>query len=181
MPNADNETYEDLQDMVLSVSEERYEELQKETKTDPELQAVLTMVTKGWPDTKQQLPVERRSYWTFRDDVATADGLLFKGTRLIVPKALKPEMLRQIHKSHLGIVKCRQRAREVLFWPGMSLDIEQMITNCSVCAEYAKKQPSEPLKPIIPPSLPWKKIGTDLFECCGEHNLLSVCHRRWNL
>ena len=88
MPNADNETYEDLQDMVLSVSEERYEELQKETKTDPELQAVLTMVTKGWPDTKQQLPVERRSYWTFRDDVATADGLLFKGTRLIVPRPL---------------------------------------------------------------------------------------------
>ena len=122
VPNADNKTYADIQEinMVLSVSEERYEEFQKETKTDPELQAVLTMVTKGWPDTKQQVPVDARSYWTFRDEVATADGLLFQGTRLVVPKALKPEMLRQIHKSHLGIVKCRQRAREVLFWPGMS-------------------------------------------------------------
>ena len=38
--------------MVLSVSEERYEEFQKETKVDPELQAVLTMVRNGWPDTK---------------------------------------------------------------------------------------------------------------------------------
>ena len=38
--------------MVLSVSEERYGEFQKETKVDPELQAVLTMVRNGWPDTK---------------------------------------------------------------------------------------------------------------------------------
>ena len=120
--------------LVLSVSDERYEEFQNETKTDPELQAVLTMVKNGWPDTKVQVPVEAKLYWTFRDEVASADGLLFKGTRLIVPKSLRPEMLRQIHKSHLGIVKCRQRVREVLFWPGMSVEIEQMVINCSVFA-----------------------------------------------
>ena len=32
--------------LVLSVSDERYEEFQKETKIDPELQAVLTIVKK---------------------------------------------------------------------------------------------------------------------------------------
>ena len=101
--------------LVLSVSEERYEEFQKETKIDPELQVVLAMVKNGWPDTKVQVPIEARPYWTFRDKVATADGLLFKGTRLIVPKSLRPEMLRQIHKSHLGIVKCRQRASGYYF------------------------------------------------------------------
>ena len=51
-----------------------------------------------------------------------------------------------------------------------------MVTNCSVCANYAKKQPSKPLKPSVPPSPPWKKVGTDLFEFRGEH-LLSVCCR----
>ena len=59
----------------------------------------------------------------------------------------------------------------------MSVEIEQMVHNCSVCADYAKNQPSEPLKPSMPPSLPWKKIGTDLFEFHGEHYLLSVCYR----
>ena len=60
----------------------------------------------------------------------------------------------------------------------MSVEIEQMVNNiyCSVCADYAKNQPSEPLKPSVPPSLPWKKIGTDLFEFRGEHYLLSVCY-----
>ena len=61
--------------LVLSVSDERHEEFQKETKTDPELQAVLAMVKIGWPDTKVQAPVEARPYWTFRDEVATTDGL----------------------------------------------------------------------------------------------------------
>jgi len=112
------------------------------------------MVKTGWPDRKPQVPVKARPYWTFRDEVTTADQLLFKRTRLIVPKLLRPEMLCQIHKSHLGIAKCRQRAKEVLFWPGMSVEIERMVTNCSVCADYGKKQSSEPLKPYVPPSLP---------------------------
>ena len=50
----DSEAYEEFQEinMVLSVSEEWDEEFQKETKVDPELQAVLTMVRNEWPDTK---------------------------------------------------------------------------------------------------------------------------------
>ena len=134
-------------------------------------------VHKHKANTKQQVPLKARPYWTFRDEVATADGLLFKETRLIAPKVMRPEMLRQIHKSHLGMAKCRQRAREVLFWPGMSVDVEQMVINCSVCADFSKKQPTEPLRPTVPPSLPWQKIGTDLFEFQGEHYLLSVCYR----
>ena len=118
-----------------------------------------------------------RLYWTFSDEVATADGLLFKGTRLVIPKVMRPEILCQINKSHLGIAKCRQRAREVQFWPGMSLDVEQMVSNCSLCADFAKTQPMVPLKPTVPPSLPWEKIGTDLFEFWGECYLLSGCHR----
>ena len=121
MQDEDGKAYEEFQEInvVLSVSDERCEEFQNETKRDPELQSVLTMVKNGWPDTKPGVPTEARPYWTFRDELATTDGLLFKGTRLIVPKILGPEMLRQIHKSHFGIAKCRQRAREVLFWPGM--------------------------------------------------------------
>ena len=45
--------------LVLSVSEEHYEEFQKETKIDPELQAVLAMVKNGWP----------RPYWTFQGNM----------------------------------------------------------------------------------------------------------------
>ena len=47
LPSAEEEGYEAFQEinLVLSVSEERYEEFKKETKLDAELQAVRTMVT----------------------------------------------------------------------------------------------------------------------------------------
>ena len=55
-----------------------------------------------------------------------------------------------------------------------------MVTNCSACANYASKLPSEPLRPSVPPSLPCKKIATDLFEFHEKHYLLSVCcHSRF--
>ena len=57
----------------------------------------------------------------------------------------------------------------MLFWPGISVHIEEMVTNCSVCADYVNKQPSEPLKPTVPPKFLLEKIGTDLFEFRGEH------------
>ena len=38
-----------------------------------------------------------------------------------------------------------------------------MVTNCSVCADYANRQPSEPLKSTISPTLPWKKIDNCLM------------------
>ena len=46
MQNDDNGAYEEFQEInvVLSVSDERRNEFQEETKIDPELQAVLTMV-----------------------------------------------------------------------------------------------------------------------------------------
>ena len=79
MPSAEEEGFEAFQEinLLLSVSEERYEEsIKKETTLDAELQAVRTLVTNGWPDTKRQVPTEARPYWSFRDKVATADGLL---------------------------------------------------------------------------------------------------------
>lgn len=55
-------------------------------------------------------------------------------------------ILSKIHVSHLGIVKCKQRAKDVVFWPGMGKDIEEMISRCETCQEY---QASNPKKPMI--------------------------------
>ena len=49
MPSAEEEGYEVIQEisLILSVSEERYEEFKKETKLDAERQADRTMVMMG--------------------------------------------------------------------------------------------------------------------------------------
>ena len=62
-------------------------------------------------------------------------------------------MLKLVHALHIGIVKCKQRAREALYWPGMSAQIEEKFENCTVSHDYAPLQQKDP-NPI--PDLPWE-------------------------
>ena len=55
---------------------------------------------------------------------------------------MRADMFRQIHKSHLGKSRADREAGICYF--GLecrSVDIEQMVTNYGVCANYANKQP----------------------------------------
>lgn len=42
-------------------------------------------------------------------------------------------MLRKRHGDHLGDVKCKERARDVLSWLGMSTQIEDVLLKCGIC------------------------------------------------
>ena len=83
-------------------------------------------------------------------------------------------MLELIHESHQGIIKCKQRARDILFWPGMSSQIEEKVSQCSLCAQFQRAQPREPMIIQDLPDRMWSKVGTDLFEYTGVHYLLCV-------
>ena len=83
-------------------------------------------------------------------------------------------MLAKIHTSHLGIVKCKQRAKDVLFWPGMARDIEELVSNCDICLRYQPSNPKEPMLSSEVPTRPWEVVSTDLFCLDGEDFLLIV-------
>ena len=83
-------------------------------------------------------------------------------------------MLKLIHVSHEGIVKCKQRGRDILFRPGMSSQIEEKVSQCSLCAQFQRAQPREPMIIQDLPDRMWSKGGTDLFEYNGVHYMLCV-------
>ena len=85
----------------------------------------------GWPDSRDQVPVNIREYWTYRDEITAQDGVLYKGMKVIIPTVMRKEMRNRIHSSHLGAAACVRRARDVLFWPGMSSEITDVATACS--------------------------------------------------
>ena len=58
---------------------------------------------------------------------------MFKGIHIIIPCSLRPEILRRIHASYLGIEKCRARARTAVFWPGINAAIDDLVSQCSTC------------------------------------------------
>ena len=39
--------------------------------------------------------------------------------------AMRAQMLEKIHSSHIGAEGCLRRAREVVFWPGMTAEINE--------------------------------------------------------
>ena len=73
-------------------------------------------------------------YWNYRDEISIYDGIMFKGEKVIVPKSMQREMLTLIHSSHLGVEKCKRRARDVLYWPRMNAEIEDAVSKCQVCS-----------------------------------------------
>ena len=158
----------------LPISHERYCEFQQASAADPTLQVLGTVIRNGWPCHKQELPLAVREYWSSRDEISEIDGLLFKAQKLIVPQSNRKEMLKLIHVSHEGIVKCKQRGRDILFRPGMSSQIEEKVSQCSLCAQFQRAQPREAMIIQDLPDRMWSKVGTDLFEYNGGHHLLCV-------
>ena len=96
--------------------------------------------------------------------MSVLDGIIYKGLRIVIPPSLRENMLSIVHKTHLGIGKSKQRAREVMYWPNMNNDIDTLISNCAVCAEHQNQQPAEPLKPTATPELPYSMVGCDIFQ-----------------
>ncbi|XP_056003553.1 uncharacterized protein K02A2.6-like [Ostrea edulis] len=150
------------------LAEFKYATVKKET-----LRTLSTVVMSGWPDRKELLPDGIQLYWDYRDEITMIDGLLFKSERVIVPQSLQREM-EKLHEAHLGVVKTKRRARDIMFWSNMNNDIEQFISNCGVCNKFRKANNKEPLTPHDTPSRPWMKLGADVMEFKGKHDLLCL-------
>lgn len=158
----------------IPMSPDKFMQFQKATAEDPSLVQLSNLVQGGWPVLREQCPSSCLEYWNFRDELSVVNGVLFKGVRVLVPKVLKPEMLRKIHEAHQGALRCKLRAREALFWPGMMRDIDQVVSFCDVCNENARRQAKQPLISHEIPDQPWAKVSSDLFEFKGKHYMLCV-------
>ncbi len=75
---------------------------------------------------------------------------------------MRQEVLHQIHDGNQGIVKCRARPRQAVWWPGLSVNISQLVENCSTCSQH-RAEHREPLLTTPVPERPWQRVGTDLF------------------
>ena len=62
---------------------------------------------------------EVKLYYSVSAEISIENGLIIRGSRIIIPLELQPEMLTKIHDGHLGITKCRARARQAIWWPGL--------------------------------------------------------------
>ena len=147
----------------LNITEKQIERFQNETIKDHALQDVIKLVRTGWPEHRNAVPDSAKPYFTVKENLYKANGLLFKKESLVVPMSLRAEMLKRINFNHMGIEKCKLRARKSLYWPGMSNGIENLLSNCEACAKFHRLNRKDPMILREVPEAPWQVVGSDLF------------------
>ena len=157
------------------ISESRLKQFKVETGNDDTLQTLKSFIENGWPARRKDLPVHVRPYYNYRQELAVIDGVILKGDRIVVPSNLRNEMKQLLLSEHVGMVKTKGRARDTIFWPGITSDLEQLISSCEACLEFQNKQQSGGVKPHDIPSAPWSlEAGTDLFDLHSKSYLIIV-------
>ena len=167
----------------LPVSDKKLAELRQESANDSTMVKLSEIIQEGWPNHKQSVPKQVSEYWAFRDELVVTDGLIFKDETIVVPQASRKDILSQIHEGHLGIERSKLRARDLVFWPGMTKQIENMVSNCSTCEELRLSNPREPMIPHEIPQYPWQIVATDLFAWNGGNYIVVVDYysRYWEI
>ena len=148
---------------TVNISSESLPRLQKTTEEDPVLQTLKNTILVGWPDRKEEVPLNIRDYWNFRGELTLHNGILFKNQRVIIPRAMRPELTVRAHSSHQGIEACIRSAKDVVFWPAMSKDIQEAVEKCEVCAEFQNNNSKQPMQSHEIPGRPWSRVSSDLF------------------
>ena len=102
------------------------------------------------------------------------DGIIMKGHRIIIPKALREEYLAELHKGHCGAETTKRRARDTMYWIEINTDIDNYTAKCEKCNNLKPHQQKEPLLMHDVPELPWSTVATDIFELESEYYLILV-------
>ncbi|XP_064462820.1 uncharacterized protein K02A2.6-like [Ornithodoros turicata] len=154
------------------------DELRKATKGDPVLQRVLDKVRKGRWEPNNEDSVYKR----VEPELSEKEGLLLKGTRIVIPSELQARVLDIVHETRQGIVKTKQLLRTKVWWPNMDKHVEESIRQCPSCQLVTIENQPQPIKSTPLPARPWEELALDI---CGplpsaEYVLVLVdYHSRW--
>jgi transposase InsO family protein len=156
----------------LAISNSRLDRLKAALLEDTAGQWLVKYITEGWPQYKA-VDSEVQHLFTFKEQLTHVRGVVFYMNRVFIPRLERGRVLTEIHKGHQGENKCIRRARDVVWWPGMTKDIREMVKTCASCLEH-RRNPKEPLMGTAVPERAWWRLAMDFFEKDGHMYLVVV-------
>ena len=113
----------------LPANERRVEEIWHAQDNDPLCQEVARYCQEGWPE-KGWIKGLVNGCYPVSSEISIVDGLFMRNEWLIIPSALQKQVLEQLHTGHQGIGMCCERARQTVWWPGWSSEIQDVVGKC---------------------------------------------------
>ena len=144
------------------------------TASDEILESLLHTIETGFPESKSTLPSTLAQFWQFRESLYTVDGIILYNERILVPQALRPNVISTLHAAHQGVDSMTARAESSVFWPGITKDIREIRERCAQCNRNAPSHPSAPPTPPVRPVYPFQCVCADYFTIGGISYLVIV-------
>ena len=128
----------------------------------------------GFLRDRYTLPNALRPYWKLQDNLYSEDDLVLYGARFVVPAALCRRVLARLHDSHYRAEATKRRARQVVYWPGIDLDIVNIVCACEPCQALQTSQQQELLRCDDNPTRPFESVSVDFFNTARKSFLVVV-------
>lgn len=136
----------------------------------------MAYVQNGWPN---RLPVEDGSellpYFRRRFSISVCNNVLIFHSechRVIVPLKLRRRVLALLHLGHWGLTRMKQMSRRYCWWPGIDMDINKTVEQCSACQSNASHN--------IQVGLKQKRYGSGSTHFCSSHAIKHLTSAPFN-
>lgn len=146
-------------------------EIEEASHRDQEFAAVRDSLRTGiWKDTLA------KPYEVFKNELGFVGDILVRGTRLVVPQALRKRMIELGHEGHPGETVMKGRLRERVWWPGLDKDVLQAVKTCEGCRLTSLPDRPEPMTRRRMPTEPWIDVAIDFLGPLptGEYLLVII-------
>ena len=101
---------------------------------------VLYALRQGWSCRAKKL---FHNLYVHRDELSiTPEGILCFREMVVVPPALRKEMLAHLHSTHMSSGHMRSLSRLTCWWPTINVDIDNFVKSCNNCKDKKKAKTS---------------------------------------
>ena len=109
----------------LPATETIMQEIKEKQKEDPVCQKLIAYCQTRWPD-KSKLQGPCKAYAAVMHELSVIiQGLLLRGHRIVIPSEMQADIIEKLHAGHQGIAKCRRRAQQSVWWPGLGKTLKE--------------------------------------------------------
>ena len=151
-----------------------WDRVKEETVKDEKLDALKNTLKKGFPNKKEEMPEICKEFFAYKEDLYEVEGIVLWKNRIVIPDALKWEVLQNVHSAHQGCGRMQARASTSFFWPSLAKDIDVRRARCVSCEQNTPSQQSLPAEVPALPEGPFQQICMDYCTIEGKNYLITV-------
>ena len=151
-----------------------WDEICKETRADATQKKLGTHVRNSSLE-DSNLDDDLKPFLKYRHGLfVTGDDVIMYNDRVVMPQSLRPSALHALHSAHQGTTGMGDRALTIMFWPGITSDINKSRNECAECCKHAPSQSSPPpYETCEVPAVPFDSIFADYFSEKGYYYLVA--------